>query len=33
MIEQAVDIAQSVPESAGVHAHIVDEQTQINGNC
>ncbi|CAB3991128.1 Werner syndrome ATP-dependent helicase-like 1 [Paramuricea clavata] len=30
MIEQAVGIAQSVPESAGVHAHIVDEQTQTN---
>jgi hypothetical protein len=33
MIEQAVGIAQSVPESAGVHAHVVDKQNRVNGNC
>lgn len=33
MIEQTVGIAQSVPESAGVHSDIVDEQNQFHGNC
>jgi hypothetical protein len=33
MIEQAIGIAETVPESTGIPADIVDEQTQVNGNC